>query len=379
MRLAQFWSDLEDHFPPAGVRLSLATRLGREDFELLSRLGVFVPRGVAQRYPCPRPGGEQCPRRVVDMRDGTYDAVCDNDPPECKDACGLSAHDVEQLGLDMPTLAREVGRAFETGVRCEPVAGVAHAYRTGTFALAAGFDYPIYLVVRASPDTYLAAFRSLVAANAKRGFGAMVPTDRHITDAIEREMRAAGVVIVPLARYLQVGTDGTLTVSVKPLELLRGIGRGAAAPADAAAEVVAVGRFHDGERGLTRAEYDAIVAKPSAFDIVIDQPGRRAWRRQGTKCVKHEKVRGTYFAVLREIVASRRPFDPVADSVVLAESEDAAQTCRKMRAALDAKRSKGGAEGWLLVQSVPTQDGRTAYRFSPAEGVSFAVLFDVAR
>ena len=104
MRLAQFWSDLEDHFPPAGVRLSLATRLGREDFELLSRLGVFVPRGVAQRYPCPRPGGEQCPRRVVDMRDGTYDAVCDNDPPECKDVCGLSAHDVEQIALDVPTL-----------------------------------------------------------------------------------------------------------------------------------------------------------------------------------------------------------------------------------------------------------------------------------
>ena len=99
----------------------------------------------------------------------------------------------------------------------------------------------------------------------------------------------------------------------------------------------------------------------------------------GAKSAKREKVRASYFAVLREIIASRRPFDPVVDSTLLAERTDAAQTCRKMRAALDAKRTKNGAETWLLVQSVPTRDGRTAYRFRPAAGASFALLFDVAR
>ena len=207
----------------------------------------------------------------------------------------------------------------------------------------------------------------------------MVPTDRHITDAIEREMRAAGVVVVPLARYAHVSSAGALGVSVKSRELFRGIGHGAAAPAGSATEVVAVGHFRDGVRELTQAEYDAIVAKPAKYDVVVDQPGRRAWRRQGAKSVRRENVQASYFAVLREMVTSRRPFDPVDDSVVLAEREDAPQTCRKMRAAFDAKRSKRGAESWLLVQSVPTQGRRTAYRFSPAEGVSFAILFDVAR
>lgn len=377
MRLAQFWSDLEDHFPPAGVRLSLATRLGQEDFDLLSRLGVFVPRGVAERYPCTRPGGEQCPRRVVDMRDGTFDAVCDNEPPECRDECGLSMRDVEQHGLDMPTLARVIGRAFETGVRCEPVAGVVHAYRTGTFALSPGLDHPIYFVARTSPDTYLAAFRSLVAANAKLGFGAMVPTDRHITDAIEREMRLAGVVIVPLARYVQVGSSGALGVSVKPLALLRGIGHGAAAPADAAAEIVAVGHFREGRRELTQREYDDLVARPGRFDVLIDQRGRRVWKKGQRRPAT--RVNKTYFAVLREIVASKRPFDPNADSTVLDERKEAAQTCRKMRQAVDVKKGTKRDDEWRMLKSVATDDGRVAYRFNPDADVSFAILFDVAR
>lgn len=377
MRLAQFWSDLEDYFPPAGVRLSLATRLGREDFELLARLGVFVPRGVAERYPCPRPGGEQCPRRVVDMRDGTYDAVCDNDPPECKDVCGLSAHDVEQIGLDVPTLAREIGRAFLTGVRCEPVAGVVHAYCTGTFALSPGFDYPIYFVARTSPDAYLAAFRSLIAANAKRGFGAMVPTDRHITDAIEREMRLAGVVIVPLARYVQVGASGTLGVSVKPLDLLRGIGHGAAAPADAAAEIVAVGHFREGRRELTQHEYDDLVARPGSFDVLIDQRGRRVWKKGQRKPAT--RVNKTYFVLLREIVAAGRVFDPVTDSKVLQEREDQVQTFQRMRQTLDRKKGLRRTDEWSMIKTVRAEDGRSAYRFSPDSDFVYAILLDVVR
>ena len=204
----------------------------------------------------------------------------------------------------------------------------------------------------------------------------MVPTDRHITDAIEREMRAAGIVVVPLARYLQVGTDGALTVSVKPLELLREIGRGAEAPADAAAEVVAVGHFREGRRDLTQRQYDELIARPGSFDVLIDQRGRRVWKKGQRKPAT--RVNATYFVLLREIITAGRVFDPVTDSKVLQERDDQVQTFQRMRQTLDLKGPRR-TDDWSLIKTVRAADGRAAYRFSADSGVAFAILFDVTR
>lgn len=380
MRLAQFWSDLEDHFPPAGVRLSFAGRIGQEDLDLLLRLGVFATRGTAERYPCPRPGGEQCPRRVVDLRDGTFDAVCDNTPPECPDECGLSARDVEQLGLDMPTLARAVSRAFEISSRCEAVPGLPHVHRIGSYLPEPRLSYSVYFAACGSPDAYLATFRTLAAMNRSPAFAVAVPTDRHYTDTVERETRAAGTVVLPLSRHIVLAPDGAFASAAPGSAVLSGLGRAHHVSRTAAAEAFARGVFADGERDLSEDEYRAIVDAPARYDFVIDEVTRRVWKKATRKWTS--RVSPTYFTVLRSIVGSQLDFDPMesdGSKNPLCENADAPQICRRMRQAFDSKRGKKRTDEWRMLKSVPRDRGRVVYRFDPDAGLKFAILLTLTR
>ena len=379
MDLEKFWPDLEQSLAPGGVRCELAERFGAEAFERLRSAGLLASRGVAEHWPCPRPGGENCPRVLVTHDDGSHEAVCGNVPAECASVPHLGDREVEWFVLDEHALGKAVARAFEVGARCDPVAGLALTWRVGSFALVPGAGYPVYLLVQPSPERYLATLHTLSMRNEKRGLVALVPTERQLTDELEREMRAVGVVLVPLARHVRLGADGAFRVATRPETLLRGVGRPHTGATVAAAEVVAHGIFHDGPRDLTQSDYDAVVAAAESFDTLVDQRGRRVWKRARGKVRATARVNKTYFAVLREVVASRRPFDAVTDSVVLQDHGDAVQTFQRMRQALDLKKGPRRTDDWCLIKSVRTADGRVAYRFSPDPDVKFALIFDVAR
>lgn len=380
MDLTKFWAELEDHFPPAGVDADLSLRIGTKETERLRSLGILASKGVGETYPCPKPGGEGCPRRLVPNDDGTYAAVCGVEPAECPTIDALAEKKVELIELDVDALAKALGRAIGVGARCEAIGGLAHTFRVGTFALEPGQEFPVYLAAQASPGGYATALRALAGMGAGRGFGVLAPTGRHISDDLEREMRAGGGVVLTLDRWVSLGTQGAFQVEGRPEVLLRGIGRPQAGAGRPGAEVVARAVFPSGEeRDLTKGEYDGIVGSPGEYDFVVDEPGRRCWKRAAGGKKPKTRVNPTYFAVLKEMVASGRRFDPVTDSQALNERAEGVQTCRRMRQAFDIRKGKKRTDPWHLVQTVRTDDGRTAYRFAPAAGVSFAILFAIPR
>ena len=67
---------------------------------------------LAQSVDCPSPGGEYCPRKVLDNGDGTYRAVCQSPEVGCE-TLTLTKADISVLALNRARLAADLARLFE--------------------------------------------------------------------------------------------------------------------------------------------------------------------------------------------------------------------------------------------------------------------------
>lgn len=376
MDLARFWEDLETHFPAGGVRTELAARIGAAELDRLIALGLFATRGPAEEYPCGGPCGDGCPRRLFENEDGTFDAVCGCVPAECETLVSLPRAAAEHWTFEVETFGRALSRAVGSRPRCERVDGQRGTYRVGSFSLEPGDGFPIYFAVQHSTAGYASLFRALGFLTDRRGFGVIIPTDRHVSDTLEREAAHAGIVVIPLSIHARIGEDGALGLASKPESLLRAIGRPRSSAASACVEAVATLVTRDGKRDVTQAEYDEIVRAPEAFDIVIDQPGRRCWKKVFGKVEPTTEINDTYFTVLAEVVGSRRPWDPATSSTALEGKKDPRQSFQRMRSALDTRNLDGG---YALLKTRQTAEKFSVYEFSPDPRLAFALLFALKR
>ena len=225
--LTPFFEAIETAFPPAGVRSTLDGLFGKDTTEALERVGVLKVLRVADTYPCPHPGGDGCPRQVVDCKDGSYVAVCGNNPPEC-DEVKLTPKDVQFLGVIPEKLFEALHGPLKISGAIKRVNGVPQAYRIGAFAPQPGNTHPVYFVAASSGDQYAVAFDALRSRADDQSFGLVTPTDRFFSEETERQFRTVGIPIIPLANTIRLTNRGTFEAVSDFLELFNAIGKGAA-------------------------------------------------------------------------------------------------------------------------------------------------------
>lgn len=371
--LTPFWQALEQNFPPGGTRVELSDLFGPDLVAPLEAAEILIPAGEATRYPCPSPGGLDCPRRVVEgFRDpGSYLAVCGNRERECDDV-RLTASAIELLSVDPARLCRDLWPALLIGGRVEQVDGIPRTWHAGVLTPTAGVGHPVFLCVQTSDRAYalaLDALRSRFSTNC----AVLVPTRRFFGVDLSNRMNAAGVPVIPLAGLVDLDDERLISLVAHPEELFAGIGRtgGLSKPQEIVARAVVDGIWQqldaDAYRDLT-ASLD--------FHILADALARRAVHRfDGGIRKEVEKIRPSHFRVLlKAVLKDGSLYDPGAQPPVGIE-ESGKQVFQRARQQVDCKVPRGNdGQDWALFPSSREADG-THYRFRPAEGIRYALIF----
>jgi hypothetical protein len=137
---------------------------------------------------------------------------------------------------------------------------------------------------------------------------------------------------------------------------------------------------HRGVREITRIEYDKIVSQPDEYQVVVDQIKRRCWKRSKNGMVNiSENINKTYFALLQELVSSRRLFDLRIHGKALEGRAAPEQTLQRMRQTFDVKKGTKRTADWCLIKTCRTDDGRAAYQFDPDPHMTYAFIFLLSR
>lgn len=367
--LAAFWQALETNFPLGGPRRHLRELLGAELVAALETAGVLKHRHVAERYPCPRPGGDGCPRVVIERDDGTVVAVCGSEPGECADL-ELAPSDLDVLAVVPEALCEAIAKALQIRPGVAALPGLRNSYRVGTFIPEAGIKHAIYLVARCSERECAEAMDALRTHAAGQTFAVLIPTERFLADEVRRQASAAGAVLVPLLDA--VGLDGTgLRALGDPLTLFSSIGRPATATGHAAIAVArALVRTTGGAAGwreLDDAGYRSLVAAADSYDIFADELTKTVTKGKDTARSQATNVQASHFRMIRSAIEAKANFDPGTGDD---DGVSAKQIFQRARQAFDLKNGSS----WTLFKTEKV-DNHAVYRFDPDASVSFAFVF----
>jgi len=372
-RIDRFWELLQTNFPLGGPRRHLSELLGKELVTTLMTAGVLHQTRVAATYPCLEHGGAGCPRVVLPLEDGSFQAICGNDPPECGDLL-LSEEDVQFLSVAPEALVPAVAKALRVHPGFEALPGLRHVYRCGVFSPEPGVKQPVFLAVRASAPAYAEVLDALRSAQERGRFAVLVPTDRYVSQATLRQMGTLGISILPLAEA--VGIEGRkLAAAVDPLRYFAGASSQDAAAMTGENAIVVEAMVGDGTkppawRSLDERGYQDLVAAADKYHIFADERAKTVSKvdPKGGPRQEHKKVQPSRFTMIREAVNKKGYFDPGVDGPDL---DSAKQVFQRARPQFDLKQSSGD---WALFKSVKADD-HTVYQFNPDPGVAFALVF----
>ena len=289
---------------PTLLRSEWVARLGGGTTDALVRAGVLVARAPADWHPCGGASGDGCFRRVVASNGGDgCVAVCGRENGGCLDVV-LRAEDREVLALAFDGLVRQVRRALGlVGAIDTSDAGFPSARRVGErlgrsvyVALAPhwpGFD--AWLAARGDAQVLVPSLAALPAATRERYRG------------------GSPVEVVALAEVLRLGPSGLVGALPEPGVTVRDSGGVAAAYGTTVASApMCVVIDNEGERALTRPEYEALVARAAELDLFIDMTvtaeggGHPAWSRDEAGKSRRETLTIHEAASLAELVRTRR-------------------------------------------------------------------------
>lgn len=369
--LGPFWALLETNFPLGGPRKHLAELVGADVLARLEQAGIVTCLRASETYPCPSAGGDNCPRQVVEHDDGSIVATCANVPANCSDV-KLAPQDVEFLAVGPDGLFRAVRKALSLGGRTEELQGLRHAFRVGTFVPEPGTKHPVYFLARACARDYAEAVDALRSRNDNAPFALLLPTDRFVSEELQRQMRTIGIPLLPLSGVLEIDAAGAM-VSRSPAEkFLSGIGQRVAGDV---APIVARVRRHDGWTDLTETAYEALIRSADQYDIFANERTRTVVRRNGAQRERAEQVRSFAFRWVRAAAECPTDFDPAAADVGDDDPADAKATFQRARQALDIKHvDSDGKADWTLLKTRHVGK-RAVYRFSPDPDTTFALIF----
>lgn len=366
--LTTFWEILETNFPLGGPRRHLRDVLGDALVGALETAGILQHRRVAERFPCPRPGGEGCPRVVIERDDGTIVAVCGNEPAECDDL-ELLPEDIDVLGVVPEDLCEAIAKALQIRAAVTALPGLRNVFRVGTFVPEAGVKHAIYLAVRCSERDCAEAVDALRTHASGQTFAVLVPTERFLSEELRRQASAAGVTIVPLSDALGVGAD-SLGALGDPLTIFSSIGRPTStidsAPVVARALVRAAGGTASW-RDLDEGGYRDLASAAAAYDVFADELTRTVAKGRGSQRSRASSVQASYFKMIRAAIEAKANFDPGTRDE---DGVSAKQIFQRARQTFDLKNGSS----WVLFKTDKI-DNHAVYRFDPDASASFALVF----
>lgn len=364
--LTGFWEELETNFPLAGPRKYLYESLGQNLVQLLEQSKLLSFIRIGETYPCPHPGGTNCPRQIIHQDNGTIVAICGNDPPECENLI-LTEKDIEVIGIEPEALCKALREPLLFGGKFEKLSSLDHVYTAGTYIPEPGIHHVIYFAVRSSPRGYAVVFEALRSINAKDGFAVLIPTDRFVKGDTKRQMSSLGNQIIPLQGTVEIDFLGKLTSKIDPEDLLRKIGK---CQEKAFVEV----RIREGWKQLTEDEYSRLVNQSKKYDILADELTRTVYKKEKGRASKRENIQAIFFKIIREALDNPGPFDPTIASS-MEDFSSAKQLFQRARKALDSKRKGAdGRENWCLFKTV-VSDKHAVYQFQPSPNIQFALIF----
>lgn len=368
MELTKFFQALETNFPLSGVRPALAEKIGSEVADALERAGLLTVLRVAETYPCPQPGGEGCPRHIVEAGDGSYIAVCGNDPAEC-DEVRLAPKDAELVGVVPERLLEALRSPLRISGTIRSIDGLPQAYQAGFYIPQPGTKYPIFFLAAASARQYTVMLDALRSRAEGGSFAVLAPTDRFIAPETARQFRTIGIPIIALADMIRLSPSGQLEAATNMLELFAMIGRRTAAKIISATEVFADVLTVDGWKNLTEKEYRDLVSTASAYQIFADERAKTASKPDGRRRKTMTGLQPSYFRMLRKAAEASGRFDPNVNGLT-EEQLSGKQIFQRARQTIDLRRPSG----WALFKT-ETVDDHAEYLFRPDPDITFALIF----
>lgn len=167
---------------------------------------------LATTYPCPRPGGDGCPRRVVEHGPDDLVAVCGNSPAECEPV-KVMKQDLVVYRFDVEALAVAIGAAFGFDGGSTSAHGIDGVVAVGRYAPRPGYKFPAFFALPG--DGFTAALESLVG----RAGGPcllFVPTARSLSAQARGAHQARSVHVLACEDCL--AWDGRRLVCARPAE-----------------------------------------------------------------------------------------------------------------------------------------------------------------
>ena len=182
---------------------------------------------LSSSYPCPSPGGDGCPRRVVRHSPDDIVAVCGCTPRQC-DTLKLTKADIIVYELNPATLGASVAHALGITAGFSET-GIPRTWCLGAYWPYAGFRFPVYMTIQAEPEDYRRVADRLTAQR-DEPFILLAPTrelcDRECPDVLQK--KKAALLIMSEALVLD---DSNRLATQQPVEEMLSGFRAAVLPA----------------------------------------------------------------------------------------------------------------------------------------------------
>lgn len=215
-KLKRLWPALELPHLLRGVRAHVRLFLGGE---MPLALGFFrTLRELSDTYPCPTPGGEGCPRRVVRRANGDIVAVCGGSPKEC-DTIPLRPEDLLVYEFDPKRFSDRLAQSFEFRLACEPLRDNGDVWQAGFLPNGARNGRPVFLILNSGGSRFAPAVDHLLG-RLEQPFVVLAPTIRAADATLHEHLRRRAAALVSLEDSI-VCSEGKLA-AVAPLTRLLG-------------------------------------------------------------------------------------------------------------------------------------------------------------
>jgi len=205
-KLSRLWSGLEALPGLAGVLAEWRDVWG-QDFEV-GRAFLRPTSQPAGSYPCPNPGGDGCPRRVVIHGDDDIVAVCGQTPKRCK-TLTLTRADIIVYELNWKGLCAAVSNALQVTPLSRPAKISPGTVRIGHHPLASGNQGSVYLTLQHNISSFSEAVARLLAGN-DHPFILLTPTAELCVGDTQDFLRKGHGLLLPLDQSLALDDAGIL-------------------------------------------------------------------------------------------------------------------------------------------------------------------------
>ena len=214
--LMKAWRALES-VPDLAELLCVWKELAGDEFVILEAY-LRPTQKLSESYPCPRPGGNGCPRRVVRHSDEDIVAVCGCSPREC-DTVYLQKSDLIIYELDTSKFFSHINAFLGFRANIVPVRDATRTWHIGDYIPTAGKSFSVYFVIP-TDSTDLSDTVNALSCCEEHEFIVIVTTgDMCHPDAVER-LKKKNSSLLTLEDNLVVDENGKIAAALTPNEIL---------------------------------------------------------------------------------------------------------------------------------------------------------------